>query len=321
MKNNYYQNCMLCLMVLGIVLFSGCRNGKVTITISPQTATVELGQTQQFQATITPSNAQVSWTVDEGDAWGTVVEDGLYIAPDLLPSTPVATVRVSSISDPAVSATAKVTISDGGGGNTTTTTPGGGGGTGGGIGAACGTCAPGLTCITSSPGGYCTKSCASNSDCGQGAYCYQLQDEQGQKQALCLDACSANTDCRAGYTCQGDPGATVCFPGGSSGTTTTTPGGGGGGGNADLKGCYGKQADPEMFKYQFDGVSTFCWITWNYYSGESSWGGQYQVSGSQLQLNYDSGDNETHTLFISPDKSYIQIDGTNYIVGVKCSCF
>ncbi|MCX5898395.1 MAG: Ig-like domain-containing protein, partial [Proteobacteria bacterium] len=206
MKNNYYQNRILYLMALGIVLLSGCRNGKVTITISPQTVTVELGQTQQFQATVTPSNAQVSWTVDEGNAWGTIVEDGLYIAPDLLPSPPIATVRVSSISDPTVSATAKVTISDGGGGNTTTTTPGEGGGTGGGIGAACGTCDPGLSCITSAPGGYCTKSCASNSDCGQGAYCYQLQDEQGQKQALCLDACSANTDCRAGYTCQGDPG-------------------------------------------------------------------------------------------------------------------
>jgi hypothetical protein len=251
------------------------------------------------------------------------VEDGLYIAPDLLPSTPVATVRVSSISDPAVSAIAKVTISEGGGGNTTTTTPGGGGGTGGGIGAACGTCDSGLTCITSAPGGYCTKACASNSDCGQGAYCCQLQDEQGQKQTLCLDACNSNTDCRAGYTCQGDPGATVCFPGGSSGTTTTTPGGGGGGGsytNADLKDCYLKQAYTD-FKYQFDGVRKFCWTTWNYYSGEVSWWGQYQVSGSQLQLTYDDGTKETHSLFISPDKSYIQIDDNNYIVGVDCPCF
>ncbi len=325
MKNSYYQNRMLYLMALGIVLLSGCSKGDVTITISPQTATVGLGQTQQFQATVTPSNAQVIWTVDEGDAWGTVLEDGLYISPDLLPSPPIATVRVSSISDPAVSATAKVTISEGGGANTTTTTPGGGGGgTGGGIGAACGVCAPGLTCITDAPGGYCTKSCATNSDCGQGAYCYQVQDEQGQTQALCFDACSANTDCRAGYTCQGDPGATVCFPGGSSGSTTTIPGGGGGGGgytNADLNGCYGKQADPEMFKYQFDGAGRFCWITWNYYSGEASWAGQYQVSGSQLQFTYDDGTNETHSLFISSDKSYIQIDDTNYITGVTCSCF
>jgi len=304
MKIDYYRNRKLYLIALIIFFISGCKNGKVTITILPQTATVGLGQMLQFQATVTPSNAQVIWTVDEGDAWGTVVEDGLYIAPDFLPSPPIATVRVSSISDPAVSTTAEVTISEGGGG----------------IGEACGTCAPGLTCITSAPGGYCTKSCSSNSDCGQGAYCYQVQAEQGQNQALCLDACSANTDCRAGYTCQGDPGATVCFPGGSSSTTTTIPGGGYT--NADLNGCYGKQADPEMFKYQFDGVSTFCWITWNYYSGESSWGGQYQVSGNQLQLNYDSGDNETHSLFISPDKSYIQIDGTNYIVGeVSCSCF
>ena len=132
MKNHYYQNRMLRPLVLVIVLLSGCSKGEVTITISPQTATVGLGQTQQFQATVTPSNAQVIWTVDEGDAWGTVLEDGLYISPDLLPSPPIATVRVSSISDQSVSATAKVTISEGGGGNTTTTTPGGGGGTGGG---------------------------------------------------------------------------------------------------------------------------------------------------------------------------------------------
>ena len=123
-------------------------------------------------------------------------------------------------------------------------------------------------------------------------------------------------DCGNGYCCPTNypicgTGAdqNQCFSAGSGYT------------NADLTGCYGKQADPEMFKYQFDGVSTFCWITWNSFSGETSWGGQYQVSGSQLQLNYDSGDNETHSLFISPDKSYIQIDGTNYIVGVSCSCF
>jgi hypothetical protein len=319
MKNNYYQNRMLYLIALIVVLLPGCKNGKVTITISPQTATVELGLTQQFQATVAPSNAQVFWTVDEGDAWGTVMQNGLYIAPDLLPSPSVATVRVSSISDPSVSATAKVTITEGGGSGTTTTTPGGGG-TGGGIGAACGVCAPGLTCITDAPGGYCTKTCSRNSDCGQAAFCYQIQDEQGQPQALCLAACSTNADCRAGYTCQGDPGATVCFPGGSSGTTTV-PGGGGGYTNADLNGCYGKQTDPEMFKYQFDGAGKFCWITWNSLSGEASYGGQYQVSGSQLLLAYSDGTNETHSLYISADKSSIQIDGTNYMTGVSCDCF
>jgi hypothetical protein len=196
-------------------------------------------------------------------------------------------------------------------------------GDGGGVGSACGACDPGLTCITDAPGGYCTRSCSSNSDCGQDAYCYQVQDEQGQMIGLCLAACSTNTDCRDGYTCQGDQGATVCFPGGSSGSTTTIPGGGGGGGdytNADLNGCYGKQTDPEMFKYQFDGAGRFCWITWNYYTGESAWGGQYQVSGNQLQLAYSDGTNETHSLFISPDKSSIQIDGTNYMTGVSCSC-
>jgi len=123
LKNNYYRNRMLYLIALIIVLLFGCKNGKVTITLSPKTATVGLGQTKQFQATVTPSKTQVTWTVDEGDAWGTIGEDGIYIAPDLLPSPPIATVRVSSISDPAVSATAKVTITEGGGSSTTTTTP------------------------------------------------------------------------------------------------------------------------------------------------------------------------------------------------------
>jgi hypothetical protein len=117
-------------------------------------------------------------------------------------------------------------------GDTTTTIPGNGTTTtslqGGGIGAACGTCDPGLTCITSAPNGYCTKSCVMSADCGPGAYCYTVQNEQGQQQSLCLVACSTDADCRPDYTCQGRPNFTVCFPGESSGTTTTSIGGGNG---------------------------------------------------------------------------------------------
>jgi hypothetical protein len=94
---------------------------------------------------------------------------------------------------------------------------GGGGGDGGGVtydrtglndgstGSACGTCSAGLTCDTTAEGGYCTRSCTG--ECAAGALCYDVGGS-----GACLRACSRDLDCRLGYSCQGDPGSTVCFP-------------------------------------------------------------------------------------------------------------
>jgi hypothetical protein len=207
-------------------------------------------------------------------------------------------------------------------GNITTTTINGGGGSSV-LGDPCSSnaaCGSDGLCIGDWPDGYCTKECSSDQDCAGQGWCYTLNSGQG-KINICLDACITNAECRNGYTCQGDSGATVCYPGESSGPTTTIPGGGGGGyTNADLKGCYGKEGTVETFRYQFDGLSTFSWITYNPVSGSAAWGGQYQVSGNQLQLLYDDGTEETHNLFISPDKSYIKIDDTNYLLLTAGPC-
>ncbi|HSY12375.1 MAG TPA: hypothetical protein VK976_09315 [Verrucomicrobiae bacterium] len=86
----------------------------VSIAISPTTATVNSGATQQFQATITGStNTGVTWQVNQvtgGNAQnGTISSSGLYTAP----STSVAfqiTVTAISVADPTKSANATVTV-------------------------------------------------------------------------------------------------------------------------------------------------------------------------------------------------------------------
>lgn len=67
-------------------------------------------------------------------------------------------------------------------------------------------------CITqaSSPiyrGGYCTKTCAQDADCGAGSHCSTAQ-------AQCVKNCSQNSDCRMGYVCTDDDGdrAKECVP-------------------------------------------------------------------------------------------------------------
>jgi hypothetical protein len=96
--------------------------GGVGVSVSPPTATVAVGQTRTFVATVVgATNTAVVWSVDEGAARGTINASGLYTAPAQLPTPPTATVRATSVEDPAKSATAVVTLTGSGGG--------GGGGT------------------------------------------------------------------------------------------------------------------------------------------------------------------------------------------------
>ena len=92
--------------------------GGVGVAVSPPVATVALGQSRMFVATIVgATNTAVTWSIDEGAARGTIDASGLYTAPDQLPSPPTATVRATSVEDPTKSATALVTLTgDGGGG-------------------------------------------------------------------------------------------------------------------------------------------------------------------------------------------------------------
>jgi Bacterial Ig-like domain (group 2) len=93
---------------------SGNSGTEVSVAISPTTATVNAGGTQQFQATVTGSNnTGVLWQVNNvtggSAANGTISTSGLYTAP---PTTVAIQVTVSAVSvaDPTKTASATVTV-------------------------------------------------------------------------------------------------------------------------------------------------------------------------------------------------------------------
>ena len=92
----------------------GSPSGTVAITISPTSATVAAGGTQQFQATVTgSSNTSVQWQVNHiaggNSQYGTISTNGLYTAP--ASGVPLqVTVTAVAIADTTKTASATVTI-------------------------------------------------------------------------------------------------------------------------------------------------------------------------------------------------------------------
>ena len=81
----------------------------VTVTVSPGTVSLGVGQTQQFSATVAGSlNPSVSWSLSP--AVGTISSGGLYTAPATLGSPQTITVTATSTADATNKATATVTI-------------------------------------------------------------------------------------------------------------------------------------------------------------------------------------------------------------------
>lgn len=90
-------------------------SGPVSLSISPTSALVIVGGSQQFTAAVGgTSNTGVSWSVSgagcSGTACGTVSTSGLYIAPPALPNPAQVSVTATSIADPSKSATATLTL-------------------------------------------------------------------------------------------------------------------------------------------------------------------------------------------------------------------
>jgi uncharacterized protein (DUF1800 family) len=86
----------------------------MTVSVSPTTPTVALGQTQPFSATVTGNaNTSVTWSVNGttgGSATvGTINSNGLYTAPQSMPSPNTMTVRATSVVT--ASAFAQTTVS------------------------------------------------------------------------------------------------------------------------------------------------------------------------------------------------------------------
>jgi hypothetical protein len=98
------------------VLLAGCagtssKTTAITISVAPTAASVAVGNTQQFAATVTgTSNAAVTWSVAGGAANGTISITGLYTAPATTPNPPQATVTATSQADSTKSASAAVTV-------------------------------------------------------------------------------------------------------------------------------------------------------------------------------------------------------------------
>ena len=89
----------------------------VSVSISPITASIQVGQNQQFSATVSgTSNTGVTWNVNGvaggNSTVGTVSTSGLYTAPSTAPTSPV-TVAAVSVADATKSAQAAVTVISG----------------------------------------------------------------------------------------------------------------------------------------------------------------------------------------------------------------
>lgn len=87
----------------------------VSVTMTPTSATVQLGTTKAFTATVSgAANTAVSWSVNGaagGSASaGTIDATGLYTAPSVMPSVSTVTVRAAAVANPSSTAQATVTL-------------------------------------------------------------------------------------------------------------------------------------------------------------------------------------------------------------------
>jgi hypothetical protein len=101
--------------VLRISADSGAaRQSGTTVTVTPSSASVRVGQLQAFAATVTGASGGVTWSVNDvpgGDgAVGTIDTSGRYLAPSAVPSPSAVTVRATSVAVPTASGSATVTV-------------------------------------------------------------------------------------------------------------------------------------------------------------------------------------------------------------------
>src|SRR5712692_7402179 len=100
----------------------------ISVSVSPSTANVLLGNTQQFTATVTgTSNTAATWKVNGvpggNSTFGTISSAGLYTAPAKLPSPATANITATSQADSSKSGSASITITSDVAVTVTTTPP------------------------------------------------------------------------------------------------------------------------------------------------------------------------------------------------------
>lgn len=87
----------------------------ITVTVSPETASVKVTTTQQFSASVQGgTNTNVTWSISgtgcTGNTCGTISSTGLYTAPATVPTPATVTVRAAAVADPSRFDTATVTL-------------------------------------------------------------------------------------------------------------------------------------------------------------------------------------------------------------------
>ncbi|MEQ1354611.1 MAG: hypothetical protein ABLT11_11370, partial [Candidatus Acidiferrum sp.] len=100
-----------------IFIFAGCGGGGtitpptlIRVAVAPSAATVVVGQTQAFSATVTgTTNQAVTWSVN-GSGNGSISASGVYTAPATVPSPATVTVTATSQADSTRLGTATVTV-------------------------------------------------------------------------------------------------------------------------------------------------------------------------------------------------------------------
>lgn len=103
--------------LLASLVLTACGGGggssplAVQIAIAPTTATVPVGGTLQFSATLTnTNNTGVNWAVSGTGNVGSISSSGVYTAPQTVPSPATVTVTATSQADSNAKATATLTI-------------------------------------------------------------------------------------------------------------------------------------------------------------------------------------------------------------------
>jgi uncharacterized protein YjdB len=86
----------------------------VSVTVSPASASVQVGQTRQFTATVQNAANTVTWMVNGivggNPAVGSITANGLYIAPSIAPSPAIVTIQAASTVQPSAIGSASVNI-------------------------------------------------------------------------------------------------------------------------------------------------------------------------------------------------------------------
>jgi len=90
-------------------------SGSISVSVTPNTASVRAGSSQQFAATVTgTTNSSVTWSVDNvaggNSRSGTVTASGNYIAPLTLPNPNTVTIEAMSSADSTASGSSTVTL-------------------------------------------------------------------------------------------------------------------------------------------------------------------------------------------------------------------